>query len=108
MIEMPEGAQLVADKFGFGRPALDAYALASHQRAVQAWDTGRFGDEVVAVPTSRGSFEVDETFRRDTSLESLASLAGYYQRRRGTRYGIAALCVGAGQGIATLVRNLDA
>jgi len=78
MIEMPEGAQLVADKFGFGRPALDAYALESHRRAAQAWDTGRFGDEVVAVSTSRGSVEVDETFRRDTSLESLASLAGYY------------------------------
>jgi acetyl-CoA acetyltransferase family protein len=78
MIEMPEGAQLVADKFGFSRASLDAYALASHQRAAQAWDSGRFGDEVVAIAAPRGSFEVDETFRRDTSLDSLARLAGYY------------------------------
>lgn len=78
MIEMPEGAQLVADKFGFDRTALDSYALASHQRAAQAWDSGRFGAEVVAIRTSRGSFEVDETFRRDTSLESLARLDSYY------------------------------
>ncbi len=78
MIEMPEGAQLVADKFGFSRVSLDAHALASHQRAAQAWDSGRFGDEVLAIPAPRGSFEVDETFRRDTSLESLGRLAGYY------------------------------
>jgi acetyl-CoA C-acetyltransferase len=78
MIEMPEGAQFVADKFSFGRSSLDAYALSSHCRAAQAWDSGRFGDEVVAVSTPRGSFEVDETFRRDSSLASLAALTGYY------------------------------
>lgn len=78
MIEMPEGAQLVAEKFGFDRASLDSYALTSHMRAAQAWDSGRFGDEVITVPTSRGSFEADETVRRDTSLESLARLAGYY------------------------------
>jgi acetyl-CoA acetyltransferase len=29
-------------------------------------------------------------------------------RRRGGRYGLAALCVGGGQGVATLVENCEA
>jgi acetyl-CoA acetyltransferase family protein len=57
---------------------LDAYALASHQRAAQAWDSGRFAAEVIPVATGQGRFEVDETLRRDTTPESLARLRGYY------------------------------
>jgi acetyl-CoA acetyltransferase family protein len=78
MIEMPEGAQLAVDKFGLDRRALDAYALASHQRAAQAWDTGLFADEVVPVATGQKQFDVDETVRRDTTMQSLSRLRAYY------------------------------
>jgi len=78
MIEMPEGAQLVADKFGFDRLALDSFALLSHQRAAAAWDAGRFADEVIPVDTTRRKMTVDETFRPESSLASLAKLSGYY------------------------------
>jgi 3-oxoadipyl-CoA thiolase len=57
----------------------DAFALQSHQRAIEAIDTGRFADEIVPVmvPQRRGEpiiVEQDERPRRETSLEALAKL----------------------------------
>jgi acetyl-CoA acyltransferase len=77
-----------ARESGISREAQDAFALASHQRALAAADAGRFADEIVAVTTRTvdthpGSarpaprdvvFTADEGPRRDTSLQALASL----------------------------------
>ena len=52
------------------REEQDAFALRSHQRAVAAIDSGRFDDEIIALPELRN----DEGPRRDTSLEALAKL----------------------------------
>jgi acetyl-CoA acyltransferase len=56
--------------YGITRDEQDAFALRSHQRAAAAIDSGRFGDETIAV----GEFRADEGPRRDTSLEALAKL----------------------------------
>ncbi len=65
------------------REEQDAFALASHQKAIAAIDGGRFADEIVPLDvrvTANGSgaqtitFNVDEGPRRDTSLEALAKL----------------------------------
>ena len=65
------------------REEQDAFALASHQKAIAAIDAGRFVDEIVplqiAVPgngtrASTATFDTDEGPRRDTSLEALAKL----------------------------------
>jgi acetyl-CoA acetyltransferase family protein len=71
---MPETAEEVARVEGISRADADAFALASHQRAVAASDAGRFAAEIVAVETASGVVEVDEGPRRDTSLEALAGL----------------------------------
>jgi acetyl-CoA acyltransferase len=60
----------------------DEFALRSHQRALDAIDSGRFKDEIVPllvnVANGNGSkaitFERDEGPRRDTSLDALAKL----------------------------------
>jgi acetyl-CoA acyltransferase len=52
------------------REEQDAFALRSHQRAVAAIDSGRFDDEIIALPELR----TDDGPRRDTSLEALAKL----------------------------------
>jgi acetyl-CoA acyltransferase len=52
------------------RDEQDAFALRSHQRAIAATDSGRFGEEIVPLP----ELKVDEGPRRDTSLEALAKL----------------------------------
>lgn len=71
---MPETAEGVARVDGVSRSDADAFALRSHQRAIQAQDAGRFRAEIVAVETARGVIDTDEGPRRDTSLDALARL----------------------------------
>jgi acetyl-CoA acyltransferase len=77
-------AELVAKKYGIDRAKSDAFALASHQKAVAAIEAGRFKDEIVplevAVPPDNGGkpqtlvFDTDEGPRRDTDAAALAKL----------------------------------
>ncbi|MGB2717306.1 MAG: thiolase family protein [Vicinamibacterales bacterium] len=64
-----------ARESSISREAQDAFALRSHQRAIQAIDGGRFKDELVPVPGNNGTpVTVDEGPRRDTSIEALGKL----------------------------------
>jgi acetyl-CoA C-acetyltransferase len=60
----------VARELGMSREEQDAFALRSHERAANAQDAGFFDEEIVAV----GDVTADESVRRDTTLERLASL----------------------------------
>ncbi len=77
---VPQGisAEVLAEEWGFSREQLDAYSLESHRRAIAAIDEGRFENEIVPVevtnPHAGTLVGVDETPRRDTSAEALASL----------------------------------
>jgi acetyl-CoA acyltransferase len=78
---VPQGisAEVLAEEWGLTREALDAYSYESHRRAVAAIDEGRFDDEVVPIEVGAAGatvlFGVDETPRRDTSIEKMSSLA---------------------------------
>ncbi len=67
---MVEQASFVSRELGISREEQDRWALRSHERAVEAIDSGFFADEIVAVD----SVAVDEGPRRDTSIEKLAAL----------------------------------
>ena len=67
---MVQQAASVARELGISREDQDAWAFRSHERAAAAQDAGRFDDELVPV----GGVKADESVRRDTSLEKLASL----------------------------------
>jgi acetyl-CoA acyltransferase len=77
---VPQGisAEVIAEEWGQTREELDAYSLESHRRAVAAIDEGRFEHEIVPVEVGAAGaavlFAVDETPRRDTSMEKMASL----------------------------------
>jgi acetyl-CoA C-acetyltransferase len=76
---MGHAAEFIAEEYEVTRQAMDEYALASHQRAIAASDSGKFKAEIVPVEITgrRGEttiFDTDETPRRDTSLESLMKL----------------------------------
>jgi acetyl-CoA acyltransferase len=77
---VPQGisAEAIAEEWGLSREAMDEYSLESHRRAVAAIDEGRFEREIVPVEVSNPHVGVlvgvDETPRRDTSAEKLASL----------------------------------
>src|SRR5262249_36338748 len=64
-------ADLIAAKWGIGRPEMEEFALTSHQRAITAIDSGLFEAEIEPY----GAVRDDECARRDTSLERLATLA---------------------------------
>jgi acetyl-CoA acyltransferase len=77
---VPQGvsAEVIAEEWGISREELDGLSLESHHRAVRAIDEGRFANEVVPIDLTNPHvgivFEVDETPRRDTSMEALAAL----------------------------------
>ncbi|HKP09778.1 MAG TPA: acetyl-CoA C-acetyltransferase [Gaiella sp.] len=67
---MVQQASAVSRELGISREDQDAWAYRSHQRAAAAQDSGRFDDEIVPV----GDVMADESVRRDTTLEKLATL----------------------------------
>jgi acetyl-CoA acyltransferase len=77
---VPQGisAEVIAEEWGLSREQLDEYSYESHRRAIDAIDAGRFEREIVPIevanPHAGVLFAVDETPRRDTSLEKLATL----------------------------------
>jgi acetyl-CoA C-acetyltransferase len=76
---MLETAENLRREYGIPRAEQDEFALRSHQRAVEAQQSGRFDDEIVPVEVTgkRGETTVisrDEHPRADTSLESLGRL----------------------------------
>src|SRR5512142_2077476 len=71
------------------REKQDAFSLRSHQRAIAAIDSGKFAEEILAVPVPQRKGEpvqvkVDERPRRDTSMESLARLKPSFRAEGGT------------------------
>jgi acetyl-CoA C-acetyltransferase len=64
------GADMIARKWGISRAEMESYALASHQRAIAAIDSGFFAGEI----TPYGEAIGDECPRRDTSPEKMAGL----------------------------------
>jgi acetyl-CoA acyltransferase 2 len=81
---MGETAETLAREAGLDRAACDAFAAASHQRAMAASSEGRFKDEIVPVdiPGRKGSsvrVDVDEGPRPDTTAESMAALPAVFK-----------------------------
>ena len=76
---MLETAENLRRQYKIPREEQDELALRSHQRAVAAWDSGRFDAETVPVPVTSKKGETtlvtrDEHPRADTTLEKLAAL----------------------------------
>jgi acetyl-CoA C-acetyltransferase len=64
------GAELIAEKWDISREDMERFAYESHQRAARATDEGRFENEIVPIE----GLTHDEGFRRDTTLEKMATL----------------------------------
>jgi acetyl-CoA C-acetyltransferase len=90
-IDLPNqflAAERIAERRGFTRADLDAFGLASQQKAQQAWAEGRFDREVAPVqapvldedgkPTGETRTVDRDQGLRDTTAEALASLKPVY------------------------------
>ena len=88
LLTMGLTAERVAKHYQVSREDQDAFALASHQKALAAQAAGRFADELISVPVTTAVpgakagkpniketvFSADEGPRAGTSLEALAKL----------------------------------
>jgi acetyl-CoA C-acetyltransferase len=82
-------AEWVVENHNVSREDQDAYAARSHQRAVEAWEAGKFDREIVPVevPQRKGDPVVvgkDEGPRPGTTAEGLAKLRPVFKRDGGT------------------------
>lgn len=73
------GAEMMAEKYGISRDALDRFALQSHQRAAAAANTGAFTAEIVplAITLPDGTsamHSLDEGIRYDATLEGISGV----------------------------------
>jgi acetyl-CoA C-acetyltransferase len=84
---MGQTAENLAYRFGITRAEMDAFSVRSHQRVVQAQREGWLapgGGEVEAVYDASGdAVSLDDGVRKDSSVENLAKLKPFFDRRFG-------------------------
>ncbi len=111
------GAEMMAEKYGLAKDQLDAYALQSHERAMQATREGRFDREILAVQarSAEGGGEgegqphtVDEGIRFNATLEGIAGVKAIREGGRVTAATASQICDGASGVMVVSERGLKA
>lgn len=86
-LNMGQTAEKLAREFGFSRTAQDEYANESHRRAISAQKEGKFSDEIVPIIAGKKLDKIiseDNGPRPDSSMEKLAKLKPFFERKTGT------------------------
>ena len=82
-LSMGQTAENTAYRFGITREEMDAFAVQSHQRLATAMDAGVMG-EIEPLYDNQGSvYEADDGLRRDSSVEKLAKLQPFFDKKWG-------------------------
>jgi acetyl-CoA acyltransferase len=91
-ISMGLGTELLVQKFEISRTDQDEFSFKSHEKALNAIDSGKFQDEIVPLEFEEVLFEdgkrirrnirfdTDEGPRRDTNLQALTSLKPSFKK----------------------------
>ena len=74
MISQGISAELVAERWGLTRAELDAFSYQSHQKAMRAYEEGRFKQEIVPITVNGTTHDRDEGPRADTTAEKIGTL----------------------------------
>jgi acetyl-CoA C-acetyltransferase len=64
------GAEMIAERWQISRADMEAFAAKSHRNAIAAIDAGYFRNEIAPI----GDIAQDETPRRDTTMDKMATL----------------------------------
>jgi acetyl-CoA acyltransferase len=93
MTSQGEAAERLCDLWALSRIDLDDYAMESHRRAAEAAVAGNFSREIVPIDVAEecerdatptvARLAADETIRRDTSREKLATLKTVFRAETG-------------------------
>ncbi|MFN9067716.1 MAG: thiolase family protein [Bdellovibrionales bacterium] len=86
-INMGQTAEILAKEFNLSREVQDAFALASHQKAVAATKAGKMKDEIAsyALPPDFKTVMSEDSGPRETqTMEALAKLKPFFDKLTGT------------------------
>jgi acetyl-CoA C-acetyltransferase len=92
-VPMIETAEIVAERYGIGRAAQDAFGAMSQQRAAAGLERGAFAEEIVPITVEKALYDKqgnrtgsetvtvtqDEGIRPDTTFEALSALKTVWQ-----------------------------
>jgi len=82
-LSMGQTTEEIAWRFDISRKQMDEYAVNSHQRLGDATDNGRLEEIEAIYDNAGGYFDFDDGIRRDSSMENLAKLKPYFDRKYG-------------------------
>lgn len=83
-LSMGQTAEIVAHRFGITREQMDAFALESHQRVAAAQENHYLDEVISSFDTKGGYYVADDGVRRDTTMEKLASLKPFFDKKFGS------------------------
>ncbi len=84
---MGSTAEVLARDFGISRVEQDQFSLESHQKALAARESGRFAQESMAIiydDFSGAYLDADDGIRAGQTLEKLARLKPFFDKKNGT------------------------
>ncbi len=83
-LNMGQTAEIVAHRFNITREQMDSFAMESHQRVAAAQDNNHL-TEVLPAFSQTGEYALaDDGVRRDTSMDKLASLKPFFDKKFGS------------------------
>ena len=104
------GAEMMAEKYGLPREALDAFALESHRRAAAATRAGAFAREIVPLEVEVDGetmmHDADEGIRYDATLEAIAAVKLLREGGRISAANASQICDGASAALVVSERAL--
>ena len=81
---MGQTAENLAHRFDISREDMDAFSVRSHQRVSAAQTVGKFDSEIVPLIDRDGMlYKDDDGVRKDSSMENLAKLKPFFDKRYG-------------------------
>ncbi len=110
-LSMGQTAELLVDKYSITRQEMDEFALTSHKKAAIAQDNGWFDEEIapVIVPASKKTpekiFDMDESIRRDTTMERLSKLPGAFKKAGNVTAGNSSALTDGAAALVAMVRQ---
>lgn len=82
-LNMGQTAEELAFRFNISREEMDQFAVNSHLRTAEAIDKGHLEEVCPIVDTKGNYYESDDGLRRDSSVDKLAKLKPFFDRKYG-------------------------
>lgn len=82
-LNMGQTAEILAARFSITREEMDEYAARSHQRLANAFDKHWMEEVTTLYDTTGNYYQEDNGLRRDTTVEKLAALKPFFDKKFG-------------------------